>query len=93
LNGLIPLLKSKGFTVLAVMNPRMHKSEELHAVLDLFEGEINVYEKKGEPDLTRSIRIRKMYNKRYVESELPLKKTRLMTMPITLSCCARTPTL
>jgi KaiC/GvpD/RAD55 family RecA-like ATPase len=93
LNRLIPLLKSKGFTVLAVVNPRMHKSEELHAVLDLFEGEINVYEKKGEPDLTRFIRIRKMYNKRYVESELPLKKTRLMTMPITLSCCARTPTL
>jgi KaiC/GvpD/RAD55 family RecA-like ATPase len=93
LNGLIPLLKSKGFTVLAVVNPRMHKSEELHAVLDLFEGEINVYERKGEADLTRFIRIRKMYNKRYVESELPLKKTRLMTMPLTLSCCARTPTL
>ena len=93
LSGLIPLLKSRGFTVLAVMNPHMHRSEELHAVLDLFEGEINVYEKKAEVDLAKFMRIRKMYNKRYLESELPLKKTRLMTTPLTLSCCARTSNL
>ena len=93
LGGLIPLLKSRGFTVLAVMNPHMHSSEELHAVLDLFEGEVNVYEKKAEVDLTKFMRIRKMYNRRYLESELPLKKTRLMTTPLTLSCCARTPNL
>lgn len=93
LSGLIPLLKSRGFTVLAVMNPRMHKSEELHAILDLFEGEISVYEKKGAEDLAKFIRVRKMYNKRYVESELPFKKTRLMTMPLPLSCCARAPSL
>ncbi|NIO37793.1 hypothetical protein GTO27_08840 [Candidatus Bathyarchaeota archaeon] len=93
LSGLIPLLRSRGFTMLAVMNPHMHSSEELHAVLDLFEGEINVYEKKVEADLTKFMRIRKMYNERYLESELPLKKTRLMTTPLTLSCCARTPNL
>jgi len=92
LSGLIPLLKSRGFTVLAVMNPHMHSSEELHAVLDLFEGEINIYE-KAEVDMTKFMRIRKMYNKRYLESELPLKKTRLMTTPLTLSCCARTSNL
>ncbi len=93
LSGLIPLLKSRGFTVLAVMNPHMHSSEELHAVLDLFEGEINVYEKKAGADLAKFLRVRKMYNERYVESELPLKKTRLMTTPLTLSCCARTTNL
>jgi len=45
LNALIPELKSKGFTTLAVMDPWMHTSQEVRAVLDLFEGEINIYRK------------------------------------------------
>jgi KaiC/GvpD/RAD55 family RecA-like ATPase len=92
LSGLIPLLKSRGFTTLAVMNPYMHRSEELHAVLDLFDGEISIYEKDDAGE-TKLMRVRKMYDKRYLESELPLKKTRLMTMPLTLSCCSRAPAL
>jgi KaiC/GvpD/RAD55 family RecA-like ATPase len=88
LSGLIPELRSRGFTTLAVINPHMHTPEELHAVLDLFEGEITIYEKTKE-DLTKYLRIKKMYNQRYLESELVLKKTRLMTMPLKLSCCTR----
>jgi len=86
---LIPELRSRGFTTLGVINPRMHASEETHALLDLFAGEIALYEKKAQ-DLTKYMRIRKLYNERYLESELPLRKTRLMTMPLKLSCCART---
>jgi uncharacterized repeat protein (TIGR01451 family) len=89
LSGLIPELRSRGFTTLGVINPRMHASEETHALLDLFEGEITLYEKETQ-DLTKYIRIRKLYNERYLESELPLRKTRLMTMPLKLSCCTRT---
>ena len=92
LSGLISLLKSRGFTILAVMNPHMHSSEELHAVLDLFEGEINVYE-KAEADRAKFVRITKMYDKRYLDSELPLRKSRLMTIPLVLSCCSRTSNL
>jgi KaiC/GvpD/RAD55 family RecA-like ATPase len=88
LSGLIPELRSRGFTTLAVINPQMHSLEELHAVLDLFECEIAIYGKTKE-DLTKYLRIRKMYNHRYIESELVLKKTRLMTMPLRLSCCTR----
>jgi hypothetical protein len=57
-------------------------------VLDLFEGEIAIYERTKE-DLTKYLRIKKMYNNRYLESELVLRKTRLMTMPLKLSCCTR----
>lgn len=88
LNRLIPELRSKGFTTLAVINPQMHASEELHAILDLFDGEISIYEKNNE-DFTKYIRIKKMHRQRYLETELPLKKTRLMTTPLTLSCCRR----
>lgn len=89
LSRLIPELRSKGFTTLAVVNPQMHSPEQLHAILDLFDGEISVYEKGG-GDFTKYLRIRKMHRQRYLETELPLKKTRLMTTPLTLSCCRRT---
>ena len=92
LAGLVPEFRSNGFTSLAVMNPRMHASEETHAVRSLFEGEISIYEKEAK-DLTKYLRIVRMYNQRYLESELPLRKTRLMTTPAKLPCCTRMPNL
>jgi len=74
LNALIPQLKSKGFTTLAVMNPQMHSPQEVQAILGLFEGEINIYDKESEKGLQKFLKIRKMYNQRYLESELPLRK-------------------
>jgi KaiC/GvpD/RAD55 family RecA-like ATPase len=79
LTDLIPELRSRGFTTLAVMNPQMHPSEEVHAILDLFEGEINIYEKETEKGLEKFLKIKKMLNQRYLESEMPLKKERLET--------------
>jgi len=79
LTDLIPELKSRGFTILAVMNPQMHPSEEVHAILDLFEGEINIYEKETEKGLEKFLKIKKMLNQKYLDSELPLKKEKLET--------------
>ena len=79
LNALIPQLKSKGFTTLAVMNPHMHSPQEAHAILGLFEGEINIYEKETEKGPEKFLKIRKMYNQRYQESKLPLRKIKLKT--------------
>ena len=76
---LIPEFKSRGFTTLAVMNPQMHSAQEVHAILGLFEGEINIYERESEKGLEKFIKIKKMYNQRYLESELPLRKERLWT--------------
>ena len=88
LNRLIPELRSRGFTTLAVIDPEMHSSEELHALLDLFEGEISIYGKESD-DFKKYLRIKKMHRQRYVENEILLKKMRLMTAPLTLSCCTR----
>ena len=92
LGGLISGLRSRDFTTLAVLNPHMHLPEETHAVVDMFEGEISIYEKE-KADMIKYLRIKKMYNQRYLESELPLRKTRLMTTPLTLPCCTRTPNI
>ena len=47
LNGLLPNLKAKGFTTLAVVNPQMHTQEEAQAILGLFEGEISLSQKRN----------------------------------------------
>jgi predicted transcriptional regulator/KaiC/GvpD/RAD55 family RecA-like ATPase len=75
LTGLIPEFRSRGFTTLAVMNPQMHPQQEVQAILDLFEGEINIYDEESE----RFLQIKKMYNQRYLESKLPLRKEKLET--------------
>ncbi|MFB0513971.1 MAG: winged helix-turn-helix domain-containing protein [Candidatus Bathyarchaeia archaeon] len=79
LTGLIQDLKSRGFTTLAVMNPQMHPLQEVHAILGLFEGEINIYEKESEKGIEKFLKIRKMYNQRYLESKLPLRREKLKT--------------
>ncbi len=74
LSGLLPDLKSKGFTTLAVINPDMHPLEEVQAILGLFEGEIKISEKETARGIERILRIRKLYNQRYLENELTLTK-------------------
>jgi len=76
MSGLIPELQSQGFTALAVMDPEMHPSQEVRAVLDLFEGEINIYEKETEKGPAKYLKIKKMSDQKYVEDELPLRKER-----------------
>jgi KaiC/GvpD/RAD55 family RecA-like ATPase len=76
LTGLIPDLRARGFTTLAVMNPLMHPAEEVHAILGLFDGEITIYEKASDTGLEKFLQIRKMYNQRYVEQATSLKDLR-----------------
>lgn len=77
LTGLIPELRSKGFTTLAVMNPQMHSLQEVHAILGLFEGEISIFEEETKKGLEKFLKIKKMYNQKYLETPLPLKKEML----------------
>jgi tetratricopeptide (TPR) repeat protein/KaiC/GvpD/RAD55 family RecA-like ATPase len=70
LTALMTELKSAGFTTLATMNPQMHPQQELQAILDLFEGEINIYEKGPK----RYLKIKKMSNHRYLKNGLLLSE-------------------
>jgi len=70
LTALTTELTSTGFTVLAIVDPQMHPPEELHAILGLFDGEINIYEKGAE----RFLRIKRMSDQKYLDGELLLKK-------------------
>jgi TolB-like protein/tetratricopeptide (TPR) repeat protein len=81
LTSLLTELKSTGFTTLAVIDPQMHPSEELHSILGLFDGDINVYEKETDKGLRKYLRIKKMGNSKYLEDELPLSLARLEMVP------------
>lgn len=77
LSGLLPNLKSKGFTTLAIVDPSMHPPEETQAVIGLFDGEIRIYEKETAKGSRKILRIRKLYNQKYLENELTLTKEKL----------------
>jgi len=77
LNALIPKLKSEGFTTLAVMDPGMHSPQEVRAVLDLFEGEMDIYEKETEKGLEKFLKIKKMTDQKYTKTELHLREEKL----------------
>jgi KaiC/GvpD/RAD55 family RecA-like ATPase len=77
LTALLPELRSAGFTTLAVVDPRMHPSEELYSILGLFEGEIDIYEKETEKGAGKFLKIKKMSSHKYLENDLFLKKEEL----------------
>ena len=77
LTGLLPDLKSRGFITLAIINPMMHSSEEVHAIVGLFDGRIRIYEREVESGLRKFLKVEKLYDKRYLDVELLLKKEKL----------------
>ena len=70
-------LKSKGFTIIAVINPLMHSPDQVQAILGLFDGEIKIYEKETEDGIVNILRIKKMYNQQYLKGELIIKRETL----------------
>jgi KaiC/GvpD/RAD55 family RecA-like ATPase len=74
LAGLIPELQSEGFTTLAVMDPEMHPSQDVRAVLDLFDGEVNISEKETEKGSQVLLKIKRMSNYKFLDEELLLKR-------------------
>jgi hypothetical protein len=77
LSALLPTWKSRDFTVLAVVGPQMHPAEELQAVLGVFDGEIRVVEKETPEGLRQMLRVRKLFNQKYLDGEIVLTKASL----------------
>ena len=77
LSALLPMLKSKGFAILAVMDPQMHPPEEVQAILGLFDGEIRITERETAEGTEKFLKIKKLYNQKYLEKEVLLSKEKL----------------
>ena len=68
-------LVSKGFTVLAVMNPEMHPSDQAIAVVDLFDVEISLTQTGDPLECKKSLRIKKLRNQDYIKNPICLTKS------------------
>jgi hypothetical protein len=73
LSDLITNYGAKGFTMLAVMNPAMHPSEQSTAVLDLFDGEISIIQSDDPLDCKKSILVKKLRNQDYIKNPICLR--------------------
>jgi predicted ATPase/KaiC/GvpD/RAD55 family RecA-like ATPase len=71
---LLTQLRSAGFTTLAVIDPQMHPSEQLHAILGLFDGEVNIREAETEKGLARFLKVKRMSNQKYLKDEMLLSE-------------------
>jgi tetratricopeptide (TPR) repeat protein len=69
LSGMLLTLKSKGFTTLAVINPLMHSTEEIEAILSQFDGEIELIDKGQE----KVLKIRRLHGQTLQGKEALLK--------------------
>lgn len=71
---LLTELKSFGFTTFAVIDPQIHPPEQLYAIIDLFEGEINIREAETDQGSGRFLRIKRMSNQKYLKDEAYLEE-------------------
>ena len=69
---LIADLNSKGFTMLFVMDPTMHPPDQAKAVINLFDGEINITQSTDPLDCKKSILVKKLRNQDYIKNPICL---------------------
>ena len=59
--------------MLVVMNPTMHLPNEANAVLELFDGEINITQSEDPLDCKKSILVKKLRNQNYIKNPICLR--------------------
>ena len=77
LNDFIAKRKVDGFTILGIFNPNIVWKADAQAVIDLFDGVIEVFEKGLRERARRFLIIKRMYGRKYAEKEIMLDRERL----------------
>jgi hypothetical protein len=73
LHELLAQLQSSGFTTLGVINPLMHPSEQLHAVVESFNGEIAIVDPPPGENASKVLKVKRMNNQMFSKDEMFLK--------------------
>jgi KaiC/GvpD/RAD55 family RecA-like ATPase/tetratricopeptide (TPR) repeat protein len=73
ISGLITDLGAKGFTTLAVMDPKEHPPDQATTVLNLFDGQINIIQSDDLLDCKKSILVKKLRNQDYIKNPICLR--------------------
>jgi KaiC/GvpD/RAD55 family RecA-like ATPase len=73
ISGLITDLGAKGFTILGLLDPRMHDSKDSFAIINLFDGEISILQSDDPLDCKKSIHVKKLRNQDYIKNPICLR--------------------
>jgi len=76
LSELVTDLGSKGFTILAVLDPSMHPVDQANAIINLFDGEISLIQTEDPLECVKSVVVRKLRNQDYIKNSICLSKSR-----------------
>jgi len=71
--------KNTGFTIVATLNPYLAKEDAQAAVLDLFDGILEIYEKKLKERSRRFLTVKKLYGRKYIQRDIMLDADKLWT--------------
>lgn len=74
----ITKFKQKNFTILATLNPHMHSKEDVQSLLDLFDGQVEIYEKELQGEPRMFMRVKRLNNSRYSSKEVQLIRENLL---------------
>ena len=77
LNDFIAKRKADGFTIVGIFNPNIVWKADAQAIIDLFDGVIEVFEKGLRERARRFLIIKRMYGRNYAEKEIMLDRERL----------------
>jgi len=77
LDGFIGKRKTEGFTIIGVLNPLISTQQDTQTIMDLFDGIIEIYERELKERARRFLIVKKMYGRKYVDTELMLDKDKL----------------
>lgn len=92
LSEFLSRLRSSGITTLAVINPYMHAKEDVEAIVDLFDGNLELFEQNVEGSLRKFLRVKWMHGVEITEKEFQLvdltakpqtQPTRQVAVPVT----------
>lgn len=69
--------KAEGFTILGILNPEVASKQDGQTIAEIFDGVIEIYEKELRERARRFLIIKKMFGRKYTETELMLDKNKL----------------
>jgi len=69
--------KAEGFTILGILNPEVASKQDSQTIIEIFDGIIEIYEKELRERARRFLIVKKMFGRRYEETELMLDKNKL----------------
>ena len=61
-------LSSKGFTMLAIMDPNMHPPDQANAVINSFDGEISLSKSEDPAECKKTLRVERLKNQEYLKN-------------------------